>query len=93
VRNPERDEEFERHIQLTREAVIADWGPPAHPHCSNCLHAVVGGPPEEPRARCELGYGRPMPLWTLIRASKPRQFTPARDCADFASMSDDGEAS
>lgn len=90
MRNQGRDEEFERRVQSTREAIIADWEPPTDAHCSNCLHAVVGGTPEEPRARCEFGYGRgSMPLWTLIRASRPLQFAPARDCADFQSMSDE----
>jgi hypothetical protein len=86
------DEATERHIRDVRAAIIEDWQPPRAPHCSNCLHAVVGGTPEEPTVRCERGHGDERSLFTLIRPSHSRQFIPAKECPDFSSMSDDGSA-
>ena len=67
--------------------LILGWEPSKRPvHCSNCLHAKVHGDSHGPEVYCALGFGKPMPLWTLIRAHSPRQFEPASRCPDFASM-------
>ncbi len=66
------------------------WNPDAHPvSCSNCLHARVGYPADDPVVRCARGYGSPAPLWRLIRRKQPRGFRAASKCPSFTSMSED----
>ena len=66
--------------------MIADWNPPARPHCSNCLHAKVSGTADEPTVYCAKGYGKVLGLPPMIRASHARQFRPAVDCPDYEDM-------
>lgn len=73
--------------EYTVKRVVDDWEPPTDPHCSNCLHAKVGGPVRDPQVRCAKNQGRiVVPLVKLIRPRRPIQFRPARECPDFESM-------
>lgn len=69
-------------------AIIGNWEPPDKPHCSNCLHAKVGGRADDPVVTCSMGHGsrRPLALVALIRRKSARQFVPAVRCPDFTSM-------
>lgn len=66
--------------------LIADWEPPARPHCSNCSNCIVSGAPDDPTARCARGHGKVITLVELIRKRYPRQFEPAVKCPDWADM-------
>jgi hypothetical protein len=66
--------------------MIQDWNPPEKPHCTNCLHAKVGGTSDEPTVTCAQGHGRHLTLVQMIRPKAPRQFVPAVRCADFSDM-------
>jgi hypothetical protein len=70
-------------------SVIESWEPPIYPHCSDCLHARVGGSPEQSSATCAMGHGGTIDLWRLIRRSSPRGFRSAAKCPDFSSMDDE----
>lgn len=67
-------------------ALIADWEPPAKPHCSNCSNCIVGGAPDEPTAHCAQGRGNVITLVQLLRKKAPRQFVPAVKCPDWDDM-------
>ncbi len=68
---------------------IEDWDPIRRMvHCSNCLHAKVGGTPDDPTVRCAKGHGLPKELGRLIRPRNPVGFCSAETCPDFSSMDD-----
>lgn len=66
--------------------LIADWEPPARPHCSNCAHCRVIGSPDDPTAYCDRGHGGVITLVQLLRKKTPRQFEPAVKCPDWSDM-------
>jgi hypothetical protein len=69
------------------ERFTCNWEPLDRPHCSNCLFAKVSGPPSDPVVRCAKGHGKgSLSLAVMIRPTFARQFTRAKDCADFEDM-------
>jgi hypothetical protein len=64
------------------EALIFLWEPPETHCCATCAHAVVGGVPGEPVARCEAGHGDVVGLERLIRPH-PTGFRDGTKCPDW----------
>ena len=79
-----------RHQTFT--ALLNGWDPDARPvTCANCLHAVVSELDDDgiPFVECERGHSQ-KPKWMpqMIRAKSPSVLRAAKECPDFASMSE-----
>lgn len=72
--------------------ILSQWDPEQRPeHCSNCGNTRVHGDPADPQVRCtyEMGRGKPISLWRLVRQKAPLGFISVRSCGAFKSMSEE----